>query len=44
MQQGEGKKKELVGNHADNLLALMPLNSQKRGQRGPVPKHVIDKS
>lgn len=25
------KKKELVGNHVDNLLALMPLNNEASG-------------
>lgn len=38
------EKRELVGDHAANPQALTPLNSQKRGQRGTVPKHVIDKS
>lgn len=32
------------GNHGDNPLAFLPLNSYEQAHGEPLPKYVIDKS
>lgn len=38
------EKKTFVGNHIDNLLAVIPLNSYDKASGETLPKYVIDKS